>query len=193
MAKPYPVYYVSPQEIAESQCWTCVVCSERWPESRMRFQDGIENDRRCPNCYEEGGGGIARDKDRAAASELAAQITEKFAAPPKFPFWFDETSSVAALLSFSPEPRRLTIGGGTQTLTITGTGLASTDTIEYGHAGITATASLTPVTYDSNGNAESPYVDTLVLTAQASGGVPAGLYSLTYNDVVYRNVFDVRA
>jgi hypothetical protein len=194
MAKPYPVHYVSREELANSQCWTCVVCSERWPEKRMRFQDGIESDRRCPNCYEDGGGTIARNLDRAAAADIAARITEQYAAPPRFPGWFDETDAVVVLTTFTPEPRRLTRGGASETLTIKGSGLATTDTIEYGHAGITnaSAAALTPVTYDGDGNPESPYEDTLVLTVHASGAVPVGLYSLTYNDVVYRNVFDVR-
>lgn len=79
-------------------------------------------------------------------------------------------------------------------LTITGTHLAAADTYTYGHAGITnaSSAVLTPVTYDSDGNTLAPHVDTLVLTVQASGGVPVGLYELTYEDAVYRNVFDVR-
>jgi len=194
MANPYPTHTYTREERLSGDLWTCVVCSEPWPAKRMRFQDGIESDRRCPNCYEENGGGIARDLDRAAAANLAAAITEQYAAPPIFGGWFDGTDEVCVLTEFDPEPRRLTRGGASATLTISGSGLAATDTITYGHAGITnaSAASLTPVTYDSEGNPESPYEDVLVLTVQASVAVPAGLYSLVYNDVTYRNIFDVR-
>jgi len=79
-------------------------------------------------------------------------------------------------------------------LTIHGTNLASDDTYSYGHAGITNASApvFTAVTYDSDGNALTPFVDVLVLTVQASVAVPIGLYALTYEDTVYRNVFDVR-
>lgn len=175
--------------------YACVICFERWPETQMRVQDGIESDRRCPNHFEPNGGKIARDLDRAAAAEIASAITMEFAEPPRFPFEFDPWDDVRSLDTFSPEPRRLTIGGAAAALTITGQQLASTDAISYGHAGITNSIApaLTPVTYDSDGNALTPFRDVLVLTVQASGAVPAGLYSLTYADTIYYNVFDVRA
>lgn len=175
--------------------YACVICDERWPEKQMRVQDGIESDRRCPNHWEPNGGSIARDLDRAAASELAASITAKYAEPPKFPFSFDNFDACSAVSLLSPSPRRLTAGGSAAVLTITGTRLLSTDTIVYGHVGITNSiaAVLTPVTYDGNGNALTPFVDTLTLTVVASGAVPPGLYTLLYNSSIFRNVFDVRA
>ena len=51
---------------------------------------------------------------------------------------------------------------------------------------------LTPVTYDSDGNALDPFVDVLVLTVQASLAVTVGLYALTYEGDVYQRCFDVR-
>lgn len=186
---------VDPIEVRNSRTFFCVLCSERWPERQMFLQDGIAEDHRCPNCYEPNGGKIERDLQRAAASELAAAITTRFASPARFPEWLDAITSVRVLDSFTPEPRRLTVGGSSAVLTITGSGLTATDTIVYGHAGITNAVSplLVPVTYDSDGNAVSPYHDVLSLTVQASGAVPVGAYSLTYDDITYNGVFDVRA
>lgn len=173
----------------------CSICTERWPVRQIQAQDGIESDRRCPNHFEPNGGSLARDLDRAAASDISTAITMRFAEPPKFPFEFDPWDDVRVLDSFSPEPRRLTAGGAAAVLTITGSNLASNDTIVYGHAGITNSVApaLTPVTYDSDGNALTPFHDVLVLTVQASIAVPPGLYKLTYEDAVYYNIFDVRA
>ncbi len=173
----------------------CVICTERWPERLIQAQDGIESDRRCPNCFEPNGGTIARDLDRAAAAELASSITERFAAPPRFPFEFDPWSEVRVLDTFSPEPLRLTRGGAAAALTITGQQLAASDTVTYGHAGLTNSVApaLTVVTYDSDGNALTPFRDVLVLTVQASGAVPAGLYGLVYEGSTYYGVFDVRS
>lgn len=195
MATPYKTHFLSPEQLRGGDNFICVKCSERWLERDIKYQDGIESDRRCPNCYEPNGGSLARDEDRARAAELAATLSAEMERPPTWPGWLDEFNDVTLLLTFAPEPRTLTAGGASAALTITGNGLATTDTITYSHAGITdaVAASLTPVTYDSDGNAESPYWDVLVLTVQASIAVPAGLYSLTYNDVTYRNVFDVRA
>jgi hypothetical protein len=194
MALPYKTLFLTAEQLANGNNFACVKCSERWLESEIKYQDGVESDFRCPNCYEDNGGELARDADRAAASELAALISEQHEIPPKHPGWADEFSEVCTILTFSPEPRTLTKGGASAVLTITGRNLATTDTITYGHAGITnaSAASLTPVTFDSNGNTVAPHWDVLVLTVQASGAVTNGLHTLTYNDVLYRNVFDVR-
>lgn len=187
--------YNDPVRRKSEQNFTCVICSERWPESAMRIQDGIAPDRRCPNDFAPNGGSIARTQDRAAASDLAASITARYAAPPKWPGWFENTSDLRTILSFSPEPRRLTRGGASAQLTITGRNLATGDTITYGDAGITnaSAAVLTPVTYDSDGNTITPHWDVLVLTVQASGATPVGLHTLEYSGQLYRNIFDVRA
>lgn len=181
------------EQLLTGENWACVVCTQRWPAKQMKFQDGIESDRRCPNCYAPNGGELARTISRARASEIAGRITEEYAAPSRFPGWFDDTTD-AALITFSPEPRMLTRGGSSAPLTITGTNLSATDSYSYGHAGITnaSVAVLTPVTYDSDGNAVTPYVDTLVLTLQVSLAVPIGLYNLTYEGALYRGVLDVR-
>jgi hypothetical protein len=173
--------------------WTCVVCSEAYPVSQMRFQDGIEGDQRCPNDYAANGGELARDLMRAAASELAAQMTERYAAPSRFGIWLDDRT-LTALIDFSARPVVLHRGGAAVALTIAGSNLAADDVIVYGHAGITDSVapSLTPVTYGSDGNALTPFVDVLVLTVAASVAVPIGLYSMTYDDTEYRNCFDVR-
>ena len=161
----------------------------------MRYQDGVESDHRCPNCFEPNGGPIQRELEGAAAKELAASISAKCAPPPKFPYWLDDLIAGGVITRFDPAPRRLTRGGSSATLTIYGSGLQTTDTIAYGHAGITnaSAAVLTPVTYDSDGNALTPFEDVLVLTVQASGAVPLGYKTLTYNDVIHHNAFDVRA
>src|SRR5688500_6566805 len=125
MAETTKVHTLSAEELASGKNFVCVVCSERWLESDVRYQDGIESDRRCPNCFEPNGGFIARNLDRAAASDLAARLTEEHSRPPLWPGWFDETDEVAALLTFTPEPRTLTAGGAAAVLTITGTGLST--------------------------------------------------------------------
>lgn len=181
MAKPYPTHFLSEERRKSGNNFTCVVCSERWLESEMRFQDGIESDRRCPNCYEENGGTVARDEDRARAAEEAARLSADMEIPPTYPGWFDATGDVCAISAFSSEPLRLTAGGASASLTISGTGFESGDEIEYGHAGIT------------DASAASITSTQVTLSVQASGAVPVGLYSLTYNDITYRNVFDVRA
>lgn len=177
----------------DEELWSCVVCGEMWLSRQIRFQDGVESDRRCPNHYAVNGGSIARDLRRAAASDLAASLTERHAEPPLFGGWFDDTT-LAALVEFSAKPLLLTRGGPAVVLTIQGTNLAADDTIVYGHAGITDSVApaLTPVTYDSDGNALTPFVDVLVLTVQASVAVPVGLYALTYEGDVYQRCFDVR-
>lgn len=175
------------------ELWRCVICDTLWPSRQIRFQDGIESDRRCPNHYAPDGGEIARDLRRAAASELAASLTAQYAAPPLYGGWADPTTA-AALLTFSARPLRLSRGGPAVALTIEGTNLAADDEITYGHAGVTDSVApaLTPVTYDSDGNALTPFVDVLALTVQASVAVPAGLYALIYEGGTYQRCFDVR-
>ena len=145
----------------------------------MLFQDGREDYRVCRSCHEDNGGEIARTRDRSDAASLAALLTERAARPPRFPGW-REDADVSAISTFTPEPRALTRGGAAASLVIGGTGFASGDEIEYGHVGIT--------------NASAPVITAtqVTLSVQASIAVPAGSYDLTYNDVVYRNVFDVR-
>jgi len=177
----------------DDELWACVVCGNPWLSRQMRFQDGLEDDRRCPNHFAPNGGEVARDLQRAQASEEAAAMTERYSAPPAFPGWFDETE-LPALVEFSDRPVILRRGGASVVLTIQGTNLALDDAITFGHAGITSAVSpaLTPVTYDSDGNPQTPFVDILVLTVQASVAVPIGLYELAYDGNVYRDVFDVR-
>ncbi len=177
----------------EDELWACGVCATMWPARQMKFQDGIESDRRCPNHFAPQGGELARTLREAAASEKASVMTSQYAAPPKFPGWLDGTPP-AGLVEFRYRPLLLVRGGASAVLTIDGTNLATTDTITYVHAGITnaIAPALTPVTYDSDGNALTPFVDVLVLTVQASVAVPLGFHSLTYNDNEYGNVFDVR-
>lgn len=177
----------------DDELWACGVCAAMWPSKQMHFQDGIESDRRCPNHFAAKGGELARTLAQAAASEKAAAITSQYAAPPKFPGWLDGTPP-AALVEFSARPLTLVRGGPSAVLTIDGTNLATDDTIEYGHAGITdaVAPALTPVTYDGDGNALAPFVDVLVLTVQASVAVPLGFHSLTYEGSEYDATFDVR-
>lgn len=161
----------------------------------MHIQDGVASDHRCPNDFEPNGGTLARNRERDAASDLAASISARFAGGPKFPYDFNDYTSARTILSFSPEPRTLTRGGAAAALTITGVNLSEDDEIVYGDAGITDAGdpALTPVTYDSSGNTNAPHWDVLVLLVQASGGTPFGAHSLTYGDQTYYNVFEVRA
>lgn len=173
--------YPDPIEVKSSRTFYCIKCGERWPETRILHQDGVYTDRRCPNCYEPNGGEIERNRDRAAASELAGAISARFAHPAKFPFWLDDITSVSVITTFTPEPRTLTRGGAPAALVVAGNGFASDATIAYGHAGIT--------------DAVSPVITStsITLSVQASGAVPLGYHPFTLNDILYRNVFDVRA
>jgi len=177
----------------DDELWACVVCGQMWPSRQVRMQDGIASDRRCPNHYARSGGELARTLKSAEASNEAARITSRYAAPPKFPGWYDVTV-LPALVEFDVRPLLLHRGGSSAVLTISGTNLTASDTLAYGHAGITNAAApvLYPVTLDGDGNAVDPFVDILVLTVQASGGVPVGSYSLTHEGSTYSDTFSVR-
>jgi hypothetical protein len=156
--------------------FTCMRCSQRWNELDLREQDGL---RVCVHCFEVNGGEDDRQLARAAGAALAAQLTAKEARPPLYPGWADGALT-PVIYDFSVRPLRLTRGGASQVLTLTGSGFQSTDTITYGGSGIT--------------NAVAPVIasTSIVLTVQASGGATLGLQTLTVAGDTYRNVFDVR-
>lgn len=170
----------------------CQICLDRWNESRMREQDGLKV---CPDCWEPHGGTQDRDRDRAAASVLAASLAAKEQVPPKFPGWGD-SSNIVAVNAYSVRPLVLSRGGAAGALRITGVGMSSADVILYGAAGLTDAV---PPIYSSLSSTPAPPYDTppvvietyVDLSVQASGGMQPGPYSLTYNGSLFRAVFSV--
>ena len=175
MAKSHPVlseWYESRRLAGRN--FTCVLCSQRWNQDDMKLQDGQAHLRVCTHCFEENGGEFARQLDRAAASELAAALTESEARPPIHPGWF-EPSVVSAVTSFTPEPLRLTRGGVSAVMTVTGTGFQSSDVIAYSSGISDAAARIITST-------------SVQLTLQATLAAAVGDHSITYNDILYRRV-----
>jgi hypothetical protein len=99
---------------------------------------------------------FAEDQARADGYEPVVPSVTGFAADAK------------QLNTQSPSPLDISPGGAGVVLTLTGLNLESTDVVSFGHAGITASGEAwTSTQYTA--------------TVSASGGVPRGDYSITYD------------
>lgn len=126
--------------------------------------------------YEPDGDETDRDLRRAAASVYAARRSAEQLRPPRTPDGYpysgssDLIDSEGAVTSFTPSlPIYLTRGGAAVAVTVGGVNFVSTDSFTYGNAGITNNSA--PVL------ASSSEWD---LSVKASGGMPAGDYSLKF-------------
>lgn len=156
--------------------FTCDICMQRWPESEYIEQDGLQI---CKvNCYEQGGGTIDRDLERAAAAELASVLDAHEQRPVIYPRQINGISALSYINEFSVRPLTITAGGAPVALVLTG-GFQATDTVTYDHAGITNATTVIAAT-------------TITLTVQASAPTPKGLHSLFLNDEPYTSSIDVR-
>jgi hypothetical protein len=138
----------------------------------MVVQDGAHL---CPNCAYPM---ALSDRNILSAQRRAeaAQLTAEHAAPLRYP-GKTEMDGVPALEGTSPQP--ITVApGGSGSLTLTGVNLSASDTITFGHAGIT-------------GSAYTPATTTATITVNVDGAVPRGTYSLTFNGARYPNVVRV--
>lgn len=153
----------------------CDRCDQRWFEDDLRQQDG--RDLCAPNCYEENGGKIDRDMDRAAGAALAAELEKKENRPPISPGWFDD-QDIVAISNLNPRTVTVTRGGGSQTMVLTGVGFSSADTVTS-DTGITITKSVDSTTQ-------------VTLTISASVLATRGIHAMTYAGDLYQNCVDVR-
>lgn len=149
----------------------------------MREQDGLYV---CAlNCYEENGGTIDRQNERAAGAALAADLSAKEMRAPKQPGWFED-QSITAISKLDPRSVQVTISGASKTMVLTGVGFLAAHTISS----------------DSNITVNK-VVDSdlqVTLTISASVGAVKGMHPLNYISTfstqtltdVYPNTIDVR-
>lgn len=171
----------------------CDICLMLWPMSHQRkMRGGLRVGVLC--CFEPDGDSTALDLKRAYVSKIAARIAAGHAQPPKAPdgvpyAGITELAAVEGITQIrwgsgftSVPPVILSRGGSAVAVRLTGFGFdEDDDEIEYGAAGITDSTS--PV-FDS--------ATQISLSVQASGGMSAGEYTLTFNDTVWQAVFSVR-
>lgn len=157
--------------------FTCEICRVRRLEDELREQDEL---RVCAStCYEEGGGRLDRDLERAHAAEIAAVLDAHEQRPVAWPSALDGNSASLSWISdFSVRPLTLTAGGASEGLVLTG-GFRAADTVTYDHASITNSATAIAAT-------------TITLTVQAGALAPKGLHRLYLNDEPYNDCIDVR-
>lgn len=154
----------------------CELCSQRWNEADLVWQDGLYVCRL--NCYEENGGTIDRDIERARAAKLAAILTVRESRPPQQAGW-DDDQNISLISSVTPRPLILNRGGASGTLTLTGVNFTATDTITYDTPAITNSVVL--------------ITDTLIsLTVAASSLCAVGDHTLLYNATPMRSCISVR-
>lgn len=160
----------------QTRNFTCDRCRQRWPERDLREQDGL---RVCVwNCYEQGGGEIDRQVERARASELGAVLNAKEMRPPIYPGSIDSATALSFITDFSIRPLVVTAGGATGALTLSG-GFQSTDTVTYDDANLTNTVATVAAT-------------SIALTVQAGASARKGAHVLLLNGERYLGCIDVR-
>ena len=159
----------------------CGLCTELWPSSMMRDNDGL---RRCPDCYDTRG--IFRkneirqyDNDRIRRKQTRPQISRMTLDDGNIAF-IRSMTNVSGTRVLPSSPLLLSRGGAAVALTLTGGNFASSNTFTYS-SGVSdnSAPSLTGTT-----------VWTLSLVA--SGGMAAGEWHLTFNSHTYRNILRVR-
>jgi hypothetical protein len=187
LATPYKDSYSEDRRLAGKN-FTCVICSERFNEDDLQYQDGLQSLPVCPYDYEQNGGELARQMAVAEAAELAASLDEKHATPPKEPGWYDP-NLVPCISAFSERPKIVTRVVPT-TLTLTGI-FTTSDTFTYGGANLADWAA--PAITDEDGDG---IYDQVVLRVEADAGAATTMRTLThtsgdYSDL-YTEVFDVR-
>jgi hypothetical protein len=137
----------------------CDCCDCVFPDSLRVTQDGLDLCKpRCayPIAPSDFDAMFAEDQARADGYEPVVPSVTGFAADAK------------QLNTQSPSPLDISPGGAGVVLTLTGLNLESTDVVSFGHAGITASGEAwTSTQYTA--------------TVSASGGVPRGDYSITYD------------
>lgn len=163
--------------------FSCDICGGEFPIDQMRIQSGLHVGAMC--CYEENGGSVERDIRRAQASILASELSAKELTPPMHdgdPYYgVEEVPAQSFVTTITPNPISLARGGPSVAVSLTGNNFAATDTITYGNAGIT--------------DASAPVLASALLrtlSVQASGAMPIGKYSFTFNGTPWPSVFDVR-
>lgn len=167
--------------------FTCDVCGNAWPMTHQRTERG-GNRVGVLCCYEEDGDEFTRDIRRAAAAKYAAMLSAKELQPPQAP---DGSMYAGApefidgldpgIVTITPFPIKLIRGGAAVAAVISGFNFDATNTFVYGNAGITnntAPSFISSAEWD--------------LSVKASGGMPTGLYRMTFGNSIRQAVFDVR-
>lgn len=185
-----------PQHLFDAQrfahgSFNCDLCGAEYPIAHLRAQPGNDGSgswsfvgRFC--CYEPGGSSIDRDLHLAYAKAQASRLTADEAQPPSFD---GQTATGPDTIAFypssvdnvDPSPIVLTRGGVAVSVSLTGNGFTSSDTIAYGSGGLT---DATPPVLVSD--------TSRTLSVQASGIMNAGRYSFTFNGTKWPQLFDVR-
>lgn len=172
------------QRLREGGKFACDICGGEFPMSHMRRQSKLHVGAKC--CWEPNGGTLERDHRRQFASKMAARKSVKEQQPPKHegdPYYGVDEVPIAPsfVVTIAPNPIILIRAGSSVSVTLTGNNFSAADTLAYGHAGIT---DATPPFFFSD--------TSITLSVHASGGMPVGSYSFTFNGTTWQNVFSVR-
>lgn len=170
------------QRIREMRQERCGICDGLYPSSFMQWEDGR---RRCDNCLAiRGTVELARIRAEAFRwiAEDPGQTTPEFpahAASQDSPAGVVTSMTRASGSTVSQSSPLMLVRGVNGTLTCTGHGFSTSDTITYS-TGI------------SDGAAVSRTATVTTLTLLADGGMAAGDYNLTFNGTTYRGILRVR-
>lgn len=181
------------QRLAELTDFRCERCESRWPYSLLDRPTYEQTGRRvCSvNCAYDPPNSALRDVVAAHAKEEGIQLTAQNVEESARRLGEAPSSVIVPSLSVLetltstagdwPDPATLTAGGPSIVVTVTGYNHATSDVIEYGHAGIT----------DAIAPSRNAAATVTTLTVQASGATPAGYYDFRFNVNPYRRFFRV--
>lgn len=189
---------ISPNEYDERRIagltdFRCERCNNRWPYDLLDRPTYEATGHRVDsvNCAYDPPDRSVKDTIAAHATEEGVRLTEmnvdesarRLGEAPSsvlVPGW-SVLETLTSTAGNWPEPAQLTAGGSSVVVTLTGYNHSSSDTIEYGHAGIT----------DAIAPSRNVDATETTLTVHASGGVPSGYYDLRVNELPYRKFFRV--